>query len=58
MTRLSSLNYKKKAMTKLMGLQFKILYRKGKDNLDADALSRVVPLVILQAYFDVTPLWI
>jgi hypothetical protein len=29
----------RKAMTRLMGLQFKIVYRKGKDNIAADALS-------------------
>ena len=32
-----------KAFTKLMGLQFKIVYRKGKYNAAADALSRNVP---------------
>lgn len=29
----------RKAMTKLMGLQFKVIYRNGKHNLAADALS-------------------
>lgn len=29
----------RKAMTSLMGLQFKVLYKKGKENLAADALS-------------------
>jgi hypothetical protein len=29
-----------KAFVKLMGLQYKLVYRKGKDNTAADALSR------------------
>jgi hypothetical protein len=28
-------------MAKLMGLHFRIVYKKGKDNVVADALSRV-----------------
>lgn len=32
-----------KALTKLMGLQYKILYNKGAENTVADALSRVTP---------------
>jgi hypothetical protein len=45
-------------MTKLMGLQFKIVYRKQKENLAADALSRIAPLMALQACFEVKPLWV
>jgi hypothetical protein len=48
----------RKAMTKLMGLQFKILYRKGKENLAADALSRVAPMMTIQACSEVRPLWV
>jgi hypothetical protein len=36
-------------MTRLMGLEFKIGYRKGKDNIAADALSRVAHLMAIQA---------
>ena len=32
----------RKAMTRLMGLQFKVVYCKGKENVAADALSRCV----------------
>jgi hypothetical protein len=45
-------------MTKLMGLQFKIIYRKGTENVAADALSRLPSLLHLIACFEVKPLWI
>lgn len=48
----------RKAMTRLMGLHFKIVYRKGKENLAADALSRVGHLMALQAASAVQPAWI
>lgn len=48
----------KKPMEKLMGLHFKIVYRKGKDNLAADALSRIGHCMDLQTVSEVKPLWI
>lgn len=48
----------KKAMTRLMGLQFKIVYKKGLDNLVADALSRVGHAMAIPAVSEILPLWI
>jgi hypothetical protein len=48
----------KKVMTRLMGLQFKVVYRKGKENCAVDALSRMVHLHSLQAVCEVKPLWL
>jgi hypothetical protein len=48
----------RKAITRLMGLHFKIVYKKGKDNLAADALSRVDHLHALQAVSMVKTNWI
>jgi hypothetical protein len=48
----------RKAMTRLMGLQFKIVYKPGKENIAADALSRIAHLYALQAIAVVQPQWI
>jgi hypothetical protein len=48
----------KKAMARLMGLKFKITYTKGKDNVAADALSRVASVMTLQSLSAVKPAWI
>jgi hypothetical protein len=48
----------RKAMTRLMGLQFKIIYRKGKEYAVADALSRISPLTATRACSEVIPTWI
>ena len=48
----------RKAMTRLTGLQFRIVYKKGKDNVAADALSRVAHVHALQTVSMVKPDWI
>lgn len=44
-------------MTRLMGLPFRFVYKKGKENLATDALSRVAHLHTLQAVSMVKPDW-
>jgi hypothetical protein len=39
----------RKAMTKLMGLQFKILNKKGKENRATDVLLRISHIMTIQA---------
>lgn len=48
----------RKAMARLMGLQFQIVYKKGKENLVADALSRVGTMMELAAVSEVQPIWV
>jgi hypothetical protein len=45
-------------MARLMDLKFKILYKKGKENVAADALSRVANVMALQGVSEVQPLWV
>jgi hypothetical protein len=47
----------RKAMARLMGLQFKILYRQGAQNYVVDALSKVGHLMTIQACSQVQPTW-
>jgi hypothetical protein len=48
----------RKAMVKLVGLQFKFQYKKGSDNKVADALSRVAQAFSIQGTSVVVPVWI
>jgi hypothetical protein len=48
----------RKAMARLMDLKFKILYKKGKENVAVDALSRVANVMALQGVSEVQPLWV
>lgn len=48
----------KKAMTRLMGLQFRIVYKKGQDNQAANTLSRIGHVMAIQAVSAVQPVWI
>jgi hypothetical protein len=42
-------------MTKLMSLQFKIVYRKGKEKFVADALSRMPAVMSLHLCSELKP---
>jgi hypothetical protein len=43
-------------MTILMGLHFKILYKKGQENKALDALSRIPNFMAIQSFSEVKPL--
>ena len=53
-----SSDLQKKAITKLVGLQFKFEYKKGVDNKAADALSGVGHAFALQAISTAQPVWL
>lgn len=48
----------RKAMTRLMGLQFNMVYRKGKENLAVDALSRCGHMYGLQEISKGKSMWL
>ena len=48
----------RKAMTKLIGLQYKFQYNKGSNNVPADALSRIGHKMSVQAVSVVQPMWL
>ena len=48
----------RRAMNRLMGLQFKVAYKKGKENAAADALSIAGHLLALQAVSSSQPVWV
>jgi hypothetical protein len=48
----------RKAMARLMGLQFRIKYKKGIENMAADSLSRVADVIHLHAVSEARPVWI
>lgn len=55
--------WQQKAMLKLLGLQFKIVYKKGVENIVADALSRrpqseAVEMLQVAAVSTVKPIWL
>jgi hypothetical protein len=50
--------WQKKDMAKLMGLQFQIVYKKGKENVVVDALSRVGMAMAIFTVTELQPVWI
>jgi hypothetical protein len=47
----------RKEITRLVGLQFKKVYKKVKDNLPAYGLSRVNHLLSIQVVSEAQPIW-
>ena len=50
--------WQQKVLTKLLGLQYKIVYKQGADNRVADALSRRSSVDQILAISSSTPLWL
>lgn len=50
--------WQQRAFTKLLGLQYRITYKKGVDNRATDALSRVTPLETAMVVTSVQPAWL
>lgn len=46
----------RKAMTRMMGLQFKVVYKQGKENMAVDALSRVSHMLAIQTASSAQPI--
>jgi hypothetical protein len=53
-----STDLQRKAMRKLAGLQFRFAYKKGYENVVADALSRVATPLHLGAISTFIPVWV
>jgi hypothetical protein len=53
-----STDMQRKAMAKLVGLQFRLQYKQGPDNTAADALSRVGHNFNTSAVSVVLPIWV
>jgi hypothetical protein len=51
-------HWQQRVFTKLLGLQYKVVYKKGVENQAADALSRCQPSEQVNAVSTVTPAWL
>jgi hypothetical protein len=51
-------NMQQKAMRRLMGLHFKVIYKKGKEDVVVDALPRVSHLTTVSTILVTQPIWI
>jgi hypothetical protein len=51
-------HWQQKVFTKLLGLQYHIIYKRGVDNSAADALSHYLAPSQLMAVFAIAPMWL